>query len=133
MPHNKSLLAPQAGFKSSSPDVAVGYSAGAGGAVSQITSKATGVILNTVTGTITTDDADLAAAAEVTFVVTNSTVAIGDTIVLSIQSGGTPGEYLVGITTVAAGSFQITIANLSASTLGDIILINFALIKAVSS
>jgi len=132
MPHKKSLLSPQAGFKSSSPDVAIGYATGAGGAVTQETSKATGVTLSTVTGTITTDDASLAGAAEVTFIVTNTLVEIGDVIVLSIQSGGTSGEYLAHVTDVGAGVFDITIANMAA-TAGDILLINFALIKAVSS
>lgn len=132
-PEGGAFLGPGERKRSSSPDEGIGYETGAGGAETQITSKATGVTLNNICGTITTDDADLAAAAEVTFIVTNSAVAIGDVVVASIQSGGTPGEYLIGVTTVAAGSFRITIANLSASTAGDILLINFAVIKTVSS
>ena len=113
----------------------IGYPSGSGGAVTQGDSsgKATAVTLNTPTGVITMDDAALAAAAEVNFVVTNSTVAITDTIVLSIQSGGTPSEYLCGVTPVAAGSFQIALANLSASSAEDAVVINFAVIKGVSS
>jgi hypothetical protein len=60
-------------------------------------------------------------------------VAIGDTIVLSIQSGGTSGEYLAHVTDVGAGVFDITLANMSASSASDAVLINFAVIKAVSA
>jgi hypothetical protein len=112
---------------------AIGYKTGAGGAVTQQTDKGTGVTLSKVTGTITTDNAALAAAAEVTFTVTNTEVAIGDTIVLSIQSGGTSGEYLAHVTDVGAGVFDITLANMSASSASDAVLINFAVIKAVSA
>ena len=111
----------------------IGYPSGSGGAVTQATSKSTGVTLNTPTGVITMDDAALGAGAEVNFTVTNSTVAATDTIVLSIQSGGTPGEYLCGVTTVAAGSFQVALANLSASSAEDAVVINYAVIKGVNS
>ena len=111
----------------------IGYPSGSGGAVTQATSKSTGVTLNTPTGVITMDDAALGAGAEVNFTVTNSSVAATDTIVLSIQSGGTPGEYLCGVTTVAAGSFQVALANLSASSAEDAVVINYAVIKGVNS
>ena len=121
------------GVTSSSATAGVGYATGAGGAVTQATNKSTGVTLNTVAGTITTHAAELAAAAEVTFVVTNSAVAITDVVALSIQSGGTPGEYQATVSTVAAGSFHITLANLSGSAASDAVLINFAVIKAVAA
>ena len=112
----------------------IGYLSGSGDAVTQGGSaKTTTVVCNTPTGVITMDDAALAGAAEVNFTVTCSSVAATDTIVLSIQSGGTPGEYLCGVSTVAAGSFQIAISNLSGSDASDAILINYAVIKGVSS
>ena len=111
----------------------IGYPSGSGDAVTQGSSKSTGVTINTPTGVITTHGANLATAAEVNFVVTNSSVAITDTVVLSIQSGGTPSEYFCQVTTVAAGSFQIAISNLSGSDAADAILINYAVIKGVSS
>ena len=43
----------------------IGYTSGLGGAVTQATSKSTGVTLNKPCGTITMHDASLAAAAEV--------------------------------------------------------------------
>ncbi|MAH45445.1 hypothetical protein CMI37_06430 [Candidatus Pacearchaeota archaeon] len=109
----------------------IGYATGAGGAVAQATNKQTGVTLSKVTGTVTTHAEALAAGAETTFTVTNTTVAITDVVVLSIQSGGTSGEYLAHVTDVGAGSFDITLANMSGSSASDAVLINFAVIKGV--
>ena len=127
------VLVKDSGVLAPGPTSGIGYSTGAGGAVTQATSKATGVTLSKVTGTITTHNAALAAAAEATFTVTNSVVAITDVVVLSIQSGGTSGEYLAHVTDVGAGSFDITLANMSASSASDAVLINFAVIKGVAA
>ena len=111
----------------------VGYATGAGGAVTQITSRATGVTLNTICGTITTDSTSLAAAAEATFTVTNSAVAATDTVVVSMKTitTGTPVAF---VTDVSAGSFDITISNIHASTADTSAdLINFAVIKSVAA
>lgn len=112
---------------------ALGYVTGAGGAVTQITSRATGVTLSKLTGQITTDSTSLAAAAEATFTVTNTLVAATDLILLNITPGGTgtPHAY---VSAVAAGSFDITITNLHAATAdtsADVI--NFAVIKGVNA
>ena len=112
---------------------AIGYPAGLGGAVTQETSKATGVTLNKVTGAITTDDAELAGAAEVSFVVTNSFVAATDVPVVAIKSAsGSTGVYVASVSAVAAGSFTITLSNLGA-TASETLVINFAVIKAAAS
>lgn len=112
----------------------IGYATGAGGAVTQITSRTTGVTLNTLTGQITTDTTSLAAGAAASFTVTNSTTAIGDVIVVSIQSGATTNQTNVRVTTVAAGSFVITVENNHASTAETgAIIINYAVIKAVAA
>jgi|TARA_R110000744_G_scaffold227160_1_gene345400 hypothetical protein len=112
----------------------IGYGTGAGGAVTQASNRTTGATVNAISGAITTDDASLAAGAEATFTVTNSSVAIGDVIVLSARSGQTAATSIPAVTTVAAGSFDITLTNLNASTAdtGPMI-INFAVIKAVSA
>ena len=112
----------------------IGYPSGSGGAVTQATNTTTGVTLNTPTGVITMDDASLAAAAEATFTVTNSSVAATDTIVASIASGDTAGQHIVGVTAVASGSFKLTVTNVTASTATTAaIVINYAVIKGVSS
>ncbi len=114
----------------------LGYATGTGGAVTQATNRATGVTINKLTGTITTNNASLAAETSAVFVVTNSTVAIGDTIILSQQSGATGLMTAVDVTAVAAGSFSITVSNnvaaAGAAETGAI-LINFVVIKAVSA
>ena len=64
---------------------------------------------------------------------TNSAVAATDTVVLSIKSGAvaTP---LAWVSAVAAGSFNITISNLHASTAETgALVINFAVIKAATN
>lgn len=112
----------------------VGYAAGAGGTVTQLTSKATGVTLNTICGQITTNSAALAASAEVAFVVTNSRVAATDVVVVCIQSGAVaPADYTIHIGAVAAGNFTITLGNMGTVSRSDTLVINFAIIKATAS
>jgi hypothetical protein len=113
-----------------------GYPTGAGGAVTQITNRTTGVTLNKATGQITTNNASLAAEAAAEFVVTNSAVAIGDVVVVSIQSGTNGGNTDVYVSAVAAGSFNIKVSNDNAAggtAETGAIIINFAVIKAVAA
>jgi len=111
----------------------LGYTTGAGGTVTQLTSKATAVTLDTVTGQITTSNAALAASVEVTFTVNNSTVAATDTVIVNLASGGTNNTYIVGVHAVAAGSFNIIISNASATSRSEALVLNFAIIKGVSA
>jgi hypothetical protein len=112
---------------------------GLGGTVTQATSRSTGVTFDTSTnrgklcGAITTNAASLAAAAQVTFTVTNKAVGANDVIILSIKSGSTtPGSTWATVTAVAEGSFNISLANLTAAT-ADVaaLVINFMVIKSV--
>jgi hypothetical protein len=111
-----------------------GYKAGSGGAVTQLTSKATAVEINTVCGTITLDDASLAAAAEVTFTVTNSkVVAVTDIVEVSLQTT-TTGTPLAWVSSTAVGSFTVTVANLRASTANTSAeILNFRVFKSVAA
>ena len=109
----------------------IGYSAGAGSTVTQATNRTTGVTLSKAVGQITTSSGSLAAGVEAEFTVTNTLVGAYDVIILSITPGGT-GTPFAYVSTVAAGSFKITVSNLHASTAdtsADVI--NFALIKGV--
>ena len=116
-------------------EVTAGKLAGptAGGTVTQATSKATGVTLNTESGQITMDNAQLDAGVEVTFTVTNDKIAATDCVVVNHGSAGTAGSYLVGVSTIAAGSFKITVTNASAGNLSEAIVINFVALKGASS
>ena len=121
-------------FASSSSSGGIGYATGAGSTVTQITNRSTGVTINAICGAITTDATSLAAGSEAVFTVTNSAVAIGDVIVLSARSGQTAGTSVPFVTAVAAGSFDITLSNIHASTADTgAMIINFAVIKAVSA
>lgn len=121
-------------LKTSSPTAGFGFATGAGGTVTQITSRATGVTLSKSCGTITTDTTSLAAAASATFTVTNTTVAIGDVPMVAIRSGQINAKTNARVTAVAAGSFDITVLNGDATTAetGALIL-NFVILKAVTS
>lgn len=116
-----------------SAESAVGYGTGAGGTVTQATSKSTGVTLNKRCGQITMNNAALSAAAEVSFTFTNSTIAATDVVVTAISSGATAGAYNTHVDAIAAGSCRISITNFSAGPLSEAIVLNFAVIKAVNA
>lgn len=112
----------------------IGYSAGAGAAVTQGTSKSTGVTINKPSGQITTHSAAMSAGAVVAFPVTNSAVAATDTINLSLAGGNaTAGTYRYWIDGVGVGSFQIAVENRSGGALAEALQFNFAVVKAVNA
>lgn len=110
----------------------VGYSTGAGGTVTQSTSKSTGVTLNKLSGEITMDAAALAANTTVSFTLTNSQIAASDVLVLNHSSGGTAGSYTLNAQ-CAAGSASINVRNVTAGSLSQAIVIRFVVIKAVTN
>ena len=107
----------------------LGYTTGSGGAVTQITSRTTGVTLNKTNGAITLVSAAGLATYQ-SFTVTNSTVAATDTIIINQKSG--TDIYEVFITAVAAGSFRVTFATTGGVTVEQPVF-NFAVIKAVAA
>jgi hypothetical protein len=113
---------------SASPSLGVGYGAGAGGTVSQLTSKATGVTLSKVTGKITTHNAALAANTTVSFTLTNTAIGPDDVLVLNHISGGTGGSYALNAQ-CANGSAVINLRNITAGSLSQAIVIAFTVIK----
>jgi hypothetical protein len=117
------------GAVASSGTAGVGYATGAGGAVTQATSRTTAVTIDKTCGSITMFSAagSLTAA---TFTVNNSTVAINDVVILNQRSGTNPYEFVV--TAVAAGSFSINFRSI-VGTATDAPVINFAVIKAVTA
>ena len=114
----------------------IGYAVGDGGAVTQATNRTTGVTLSTLTGAITTSNASLAAEATADFVVTNTKVAIGDVVVVSMRSGSNGGGTIVSVAVVAAGSFTIRVhnGNVAAGTAETgAIIINFVVLKGANA
>jgi len=117
------------GVIASTGTAGVGYATGAGAAVTQITSRTTGVTLNKTTGAITLFSAAGSATAA-TFTVTNSTVAATDVIILNQKSG--TDLYDLMVTAVAAGSFNITFRTTGGTTT-ETPVFNFAVIKGVAA
>ena len=111
-------------------DNKAGYVTGDGGAVTQSTSKSTGVTLSKKCGQITLHNAALAADTTVSFTLANTTVAATDIIVLNHVSGGTAGSYLLNAQ-AAAGSASINVRNITSGSLSEAIVIGFAVVKAV--
>lgn len=110
-----------------------GYATGAGGTVTQLTSKSTGVTLNKVCGAITMHNAALAANTIVSFTLTNNTIAVGDTVYVIHSSGGTAAAYIPWANNVAAGSCQISVRNMTAGSLSQAIVLTFFVLKGVTA
>lgn len=119
-------------IRSNGPTSGVGYATGAGGTVTQATSKSTGVTLSKVCGTITTAADALAANTSVTFTMTNTASAAGDVMILNHVSGGTIGAYTLNAA-CNSGTVSITIRNVTAGSLSESLVIGFVLVKAVTA
>lgn len=117
------------GLQSTGATEGVGYATGAGGAVTQITSRTTGVTLNKVTGAITLVSAAGSTSWQ-TFTVTNSAVAATDVVIVSQKSG--TDLYEIHVTAVAAGSFNVSFKTTGGTTTEQPVF-NFAVIKGVTS
>jgi hypothetical protein len=109
-----------------------GYVAGGGGTVTQATNKATGVTLNKPSGQITMNNAALAAATIVSFTLTNSTISSTDVLVINHVSGGTVGSYTF-TAACGAGSATVYVRNATSGSLGEAIVLRYALIKGATS
>jgi len=110
----------------------IGYAAGAGGAVTQATSRTTGVTLNKLTGEITLVSSSLAANTAETFTLTNSYIAAGDHVVVS-QVGGTVAQYVCQAV-ASNGAASISIRNPTASaTATEAPVLKFTVLKATLS
>lgn len=110
-----------------------GYVTGDGSAVTQTTSRTTGVTLSKKCGQITLFSTTTTAGLVNVFTVTNSTVAATDVITISHGSGGTAGQYIVYIAAVTGGSFQVAVYTPVAQAAAAAPILNFAVIKSVAA
>ena len=109
----------------------IGYSAAAQTAVTQLTSKSTGVTVNTSAGQITMNAASLASVTNVTFTLTNSLLSAKDVIIVNVASANaTAGAYNAWVSSMLAGSATITLRNITTGSLSEAVVINFAIIHA---
>jgi len=107
----------------------IGYATGAGGTVTQTTSRGSSVTINKACGSITL----VSAAGSTTwnfFAVINSVVAATDTIIVNQKSG--TDQYEIHVTNVAAATFRIAFRTTS-GTATDQPVFNFSIIKAVTA
>lgn len=108
----------------------LGFTTGAGGTVTQATSKATAVTLNKPSGQITMNAAELPRNSGVSFTLNNSFIAATDVVIVSIASGATLSSYTVTVDAVATGSCAIHLHNHRTGTdLSEAVVINFVVIK----
>jgi hypothetical protein len=107
----------------------VGYKTGAGGTITQATNRTTGVTLNAVCGSIVLAPAAGLATYQ-TFTVTNSAVAATDVVHISQKSG--TDKYIIMVTRVAAGAFDVTFATTGGTTTEQPEF-SFAIIRAVAA
>ena len=114
----------------------IGYGVGAGGTVTQATSKSTAVTLNKPCGQITMNAGSLAAGGVVEFQLFNTTIAHKDVVLVSFaQAAGIFGaSYLVwAVPAIAAGSVYIELLNRTGGALAEAVVLNFAVIKGAVS
>ena len=109
----------------------LGYKAGGGGTVTQLTSKSTTVDLDKINGEITMHAAALADGAAVVFTFTNDTIAATDVIIAN--AAGNFGAYEVSASSIQAGTCKMIVRNTSGGALSEATKINFAVIKAVKT
>lgn len=108
--------------------IAIGYGAGSGGSVTQLTSKSTAVTLNKPTGQIIMNNAALAAGASVTFTFNNSLLIAEDLIGLTMEWNLTT-SYRFEHAAVGVGSSLIRVTNISGISLSEAVQIKFSIIK----
>ena len=110
---------------------------GSGSQVTQLTSKSTGVTINTLCGQITTSNESLASNTSVSFTMTNSNVSATDIVLVNAASVGgvapTVNTYSVSCDAVLAGSCRIQIRNISGTAAAQALVLNFAVIRAVNA
>ena len=106
----------------------LGYSSAAQGAVTQATSKSTGVTLNESMGKVTMNGAALGAGATVLFTLTNNKISANDVLIVNLGSAGTSGAYWPYVANVSAGTAVIGLYNNTAGSLSEAVVVNFAII-----
>lgn len=139
---NKTLTAPNIGAATgtslavtgniTSSGGAHGHAAGAGGTVTQETSKATAFTLSKLTGLITFAADALASQTTVSATWTNTFIAATDLVLFTHVSGGTLGAYNIACLG-AAGSATIYLRNITGGSLSEAPVFRFVVIKSVNA
>jgi len=105
-----------------------GYGTGSGSTVTQLTDKTTAVTLNKPTGRITMVNSALGANTTVKFVLNNSLIGAADNLVVSLYPTFPNESYQVW-SGCSAGFAYICVRNITAGSLSDALILNFAILK----
>ncbi len=108
----------------------LGYGTGAGGAVTQLTNKATAVTLNRPTGQITMNNAALAAGASVTFQLNNTVIVATDCVMVNPSANA---NYRVEVAALGGAAVQIRVTNVTGGPLSEALVVNFVVIRGVAA
>lgn len=130
------VLAPQgaSGSVTVTTPVGLGYGPGAGGTVTQATSKSTAVTLNKPSGKIAMAAGAIAPGAAIQFQLINSCITGGDTIDVVFASGiSSIANYTISKYVNDAGGCYISLRNNSASSLDELIVLKFNVMKGANS
>lgn len=123
-----------AGTVRSTNPAPAGYATGAGGPITQITSKATAVSLHKASGQITTHNAALAAGASVQFTVNCSVIPAAPMSAAILANVASPsGKYRVEVVGIGTSSYVLELTNTTAGSLSEAVVINVAVLSLATS
>ena len=126
------IVAP--GMRSTSATIPLGYGVGAGGTVTQITSRTTAVTINKSSGIITTFNSSMGTGQTFAFTVNNTSVLQGSMVLITCQNDAVTSIFTAPYAAdVSAGSFVLVYANNSSGSLSTALVFNFAVINGASS
>ena len=111
----------------------LGFYTGAGGTVTQATSKATPFTLDKMCGQITTAADSLTHATVVSAVWTNNKIAATDVVIINHKSGGTIGAYVFNVSCGAGTATLYITNNQTSGTLSEALVLSFVVIKGVTA
>jgi len=110
----------------------IGYATAAQSTVTQLTSKSTGVTINASAGQITMNNATLNATTNVAFTMTNSKISAKDVVIVNVAGGvASDVTYNCWVSGHTAGSCVFVLRNISAGSLSEAVVLNFAVIHCV--
>jgi len=110
----------------------IGYAAAAQSTVTQLTDKSTGVTINASAGRITMSNAALNATTNVAFTMTNSKISAKDVVIVNVAGGVASNvTYNCWVSGHTAGSCAFVLRNISAGSLSEAVVLNFAVIHCV--
>lgn len=111
----------------------VGYATGAGGTVTQLVAKTSGITLNALTGTITLANSALGGFTASSFTWLNSALGSNDVVVPMItSSAANPGTYAI-VVQAHQSSATVWVANNSSGSQTEAPLVSFVVIKGAAA